>query len=112
MTRGFGSITFLIIFVTGMISTVITKLAGWPVWAQELMWGLPAAALNAVVVAKYGEFLRYEEPKFVIDRTTLEEVQVTFPKRHVLFWIPVRFWTYIILGYTCAGMIQEFHLLS
>ncbi len=42
----------------------------------------------------------------------MEEVQVTFPRKHVLFWIPVRFWTCIILGYTRVGMIQEIHLLS
>jgi hypothetical protein len=42
----------------------------------------------------------------------MEEVQVTFPRKHTLFWIPVRIGTYNILGYTCAGMIQEFHLLS
>jgi branched-subunit amino acid transport protein len=108
MNRGFGSVTFLIIFVTGMISLGITKLAGLPVWAQELLWGIPAAVLNAILVAKY---LRVEPPKFAIDQKTMENVQVTSPPRHVLFWIPVRFWTYIILGYTCVGMIQEFHLL-
>jgi branched-subunit amino acid transport protein len=109
MTRGFGSITFLIIFITGMISVSLSKFAGWPVWVEELLWGLPAAVLNAVFAPKYAEV---EKPKFVIDRTTMEEVQVTFPRKHTLFWIPVRFWTYIILGYTCAGMIQEFHLPS
>jgi hypothetical protein len=25
--------------------------------------------------------------------------------------MPVRFWTCIILGYTCIGMIRELHLL-
>jgi hypothetical protein len=76
---------------------------------EELLWGLPAAALNAVFAPKY---LRVEAPKFVVKRTTMEEAQVTFPRKYVLFWIPVRFWTYIIRGYTCVGMIQEFHLLS
>jgi hypothetical protein len=109
MSRGFGSITFFIILVTGMVSVVISGLAGLPTWAEELLWGLPAAALNAILAAKYAVV---EEPKFVLDRTTMDEVQVTFPRKHVLFWIPVRFWTYIILGYTCIGMIQEFHLLS
>ncbi len=108
MSRGFGSITFLIILVTGLISVAISGPAGLPTWATELLWGLPAAALNAVLAAKYA---RVVEPKFVLDRTTMDEVQVTFPKQHVLFWIPVRFWTWIILGYTCIGMIQEFHLL-
>lgn len=90
MTRGFGSITFLIIFVTGMVSVSVAKFAGWPVGVEELPWGLPAAALNAVLAPKYAGV---EAPKFVIDRTTMEEVQVTFPRKHVLFWIPVRFWT-------------------
>jgi hypothetical protein len=109
MTRGFGSITFLIIFVTGLVSVSLSKFAGWPVWLEELLWGLPAAALNAVFAPKYAGV---EAPKFAVDRTTMEEVQVTFPRKHVLFWIPVRFWIYIIRGYTCVGMIQEFHLLS
>jgi len=82
---------------------------GWSRPFGELLWGLPAAALNAVLAPKY---TGVDAPKLVIDRTTMEEVQVTFPRKHVLFWIPVRFWTYIILGYTCVGMIQEFHLLS
>jgi hypothetical protein len=38
MTRGFGSITFLIIFVTGMISVSLSKFAGWPLWVEELLW--------------------------------------------------------------------------
>jgi len=116
MTCGFGSITSLIIFVTGMVIFVTgmvsvgpSKFAGWPVWLEELLWGLPAAALNAVFAPKYAGL---EAPQFVVDRTTMEEVQVTFPQKHTLFWIPVRFWTYIILGCTCVGMIQEFHLLS
>ena len=109
MSRGFGSITLFIILATGAISLGVSKLAGLPSWALELMWGLPAASLNAVLAAKYASV---EMPKFVLDRTTMDEVQVTFPQKHVLFWMPVRFWTYIILGYTCIGMIQEFHLLS
>jgi hypothetical protein len=62
MTRGFGSITFLIILVTGLISVTITGLAGLPTWAEELSWGLSPAALNAVLAAKYA---KVEQPKFV-----------------------------------------------
>jgi hypothetical protein len=81
MTCGFGSITSLIIFVTGMVIFVTgmvsigpSKFAGWPVWLEELLWGLPAAALNAVFAPKYAGL---EAPKFVVDRTTMEEVQVS-----------------------------------
>ena len=70
---------------------------------------MPAAALNAVFAPKHS---RVEVPQFVVDRTTMEEVQVTSPRKHVLFRIPVRFWTCIIRGYTRVGMIQEIHLLS
>jgi hypothetical protein len=108
MTRGFGSIILLIVVVAGVVALGITNLLGLPIWGLELLWGLPAAALNAILCARYA---RVEAPKFAVDRTTMEEVQVTFPRKHDLFWIPVRFWTYIILGYTCIGMIQEFHLL-
>jgi hypothetical protein len=109
MFRCLGLVTFFIILATGVLSAGISNLAGLPTWAQELLWGLPAAALNAVFAAKYA---RVEEPKFVLDRTTMEEVQVTFPQKHSFLWIPVRFWTYIILGYTCIGMIQEFYRVS
>lgn len=109
MFRGFGSITFFILLATGVVSVGISNLAGLPMWAEELLWGLPAAALNAVLTAKY---VRVEEPEFVLDRTTMEEVQVTFPQKHSFLWIPVRFWTSIILGYSCIGMIQEFYLAS
>ena len=57
MTCGFGSITSLIIFVTGMVifvtgmvSVGLSKFAGWPVWLEELLWGLPAVAANASTV--------------------------------------------------------------
>ena len=77
--------------------------------ARGIAAGIAGGGADAVFAPKYAGL---EAPQFVVDRTTMEEVQVTFPRKHVLFWIPVRFWTYIILGYTCVGMILEFHLLS
>jgi hypothetical protein len=56
-----------------------------------------AADLNAVFAEKFAPL---ERPRFVIDPKTCEEVQVTFPHKHDLLWIPVHYWTYIILGFT------------
>jgi hypothetical protein len=101
--QGRGGLTALIIFVSIL---GVTLIHGWtghrvPEWVTYFAMAVPAAAANAIFVVPYAQADR----RMLIDKETGEEFeQVT---THSLFWIPVRYWTFIILGYAVIGTLQE-----
>ena len=96
--RGRGWGTIVIIWIVELLGRALSAIGVQThMWIECLMGGLLASALNAIFAAR---FCAVEEPKFVIDPTTCEEVQINHPRKDYLLWIPVRYWTYIILAYT------------
>jgi hypothetical protein len=61
---------------------------------------LPAAAANAILAAKTPS-----EERAVIDKQTGQEIVLR--QRHTLFWIPIKYWTFIILAYPVIGTLRD-----
>jgi hypothetical protein len=101
--QGRGGITALIIFVSIISVTWLNDWTGHrvPDWVTYFAMAVPAAAANALFVVPYAR----SDRRVVIDKATGEEMELA--GSHSLFWIPVKYWTFIILGYAVAGTLQE-----
>ncbi len=60
-----------------------------------------ATAVNAIFVARYAQ----PQTRVVIDKQTGQEL--TLVTKDNLFWIRVKYWTYIILAYGVVGTLSE-----
>jgi uncharacterized protein (UPF0333 family) len=100
--RSRGGITTLIIVLSIVIVLVLINLMGWhgPDWATYFAMAVPAAAANAILVANSPSAERV-----VIDKQTGHEFTVS--SRHTLFWLPIKYWTFIILVYPVIGTLRD-----
>lgn len=100
--QGRGGITALIIILSIVIVMALVNLTGWhgPDWVTYFAMAIPAAAANAILAAysPTGE-------RVVIDKQTGREFTVS--SRHTLFWIPIKYWTIIILVYPIIGTLRD-----
>jgi hypothetical protein len=101
--QGRGGVTAIIIVLSILLVTaVLDKTSpGLPVWITYVAMAVLAASANAIFAAKYAQ----PHTRVVIDKQTGQELRLAV--KHTLFWIPVRYWTYIILGYAVIGSIGE-----
>jgi hypothetical protein len=102
--QGRGGITALIIVVSIVGVAALDDWAGHPVptWVTYFAMAIPAAAANAAFVVPSAR----SDRRVVIDKQTGAEIELV--QKHTLFWIPVKYWTFIILAYPVIGTLQEF----
>ena len=100
--EGRGAVTALIIFASIMFVVVLVDMTGWhvPDWQTYVAMAVLGAAGNAILVANTPA-----EDRVVIDKQTGKEFVLT--ARHTLFWIPIKYWTFIILGYAVVGTMRD-----
>jgi hypothetical protein len=85
-----------------IIVLVLANVTGWhgPDWATYFAMAVPAAAANAILAANSPS-----DERVVIDKATGHEFTVS--SRHTLFWIPIKYWTFIILVYPLVGTLRD-----
>jgi hypothetical protein len=100
--QGRGGLTalFIILSMAGVIGLI--NLTAWhgPDWITYFAMALPAAAANAILAAKTPS-----EERVVLDKQTGQEIVLR--QRHTLFWIPIKYWTFIILAYPVIGTLRD-----
>jgi hypothetical protein len=94
--QGRGGVTALIIILSMIIVLVLVNVTGrhGPDWATYFAMAVPAAAANSP-----------SDERVVIDKATGREF--TLSSRHTLFWIPIKYWTFIILVYPVVGTLRD-----
>jgi hypothetical protein len=102
--QGRGGLTALFITISIILVTLIDDWTGHrvPEWATYFAMAIPAAAANALFVVPYAQ----NDRRIVIDKATGQEMELR--TKHALFWIPVKYWTFIILAYPVLGTIRFF----
>jgi hypothetical protein len=102
--QGRGGTTALIIVVSIIGVTALDDWAGHPVpeWVTYFAMAIPAAAANAAFVVPSSGTDR----RVVIDKESGQEIELV--RKDTLFWIPVKYWTFIILAYPVIGTLQIF----
>jgi hypothetical protein len=100
--QGRGGVTALIMILSMIIVLVLVNVTGWhgPDWATYFAMAVPAAAANAILAANSPS-----DERVVIDKATGHEFTVS--SRHTLFWIPIKYWTFIILVYPVVGTLRD-----
>jgi hypothetical protein len=100
--QGRGGITALIIVLSITLVMAIANVMGWhgPDWPTYFAMGGLAAAGNAVLVA-----ITPSNKRTVIDKATGQEFEIS--AKHTLFWIPIKYWTFIILAYPVIGTLRD-----
>ena len=103
VAQGRGAITLLIIVLSMAVVMVPIEVMGWhvPDWQTYIAMAVLGAAGNAILVANTPS-----EDRIVIDKQTGKEFVLT--ERHTLFWIPIKYWTFIILGYAVVGTLRDY----
>jgi hypothetical protein len=104
--QGRGGITALFIVVSIIFVTLLNDWTGHrvPDWVTYFAMAIPAAAANALFVVPYAQTDR----RVVIDKETGNEMELR--GSHTLFWIPVKYWTFIILAYPVIGTLADFRM--
>jgi hypothetical protein len=102
--QGRGGTTALFIVVSIILVTLLNDWTGHrvPDWMTYFAMAIPAAAANALFVVPYARTDR----RTVIDKETGQEAELR--GSHTLFWIPVKYWTFIILAYPVIGTLSDF----
>ena len=102
VAEGRGVYTALIIFLSIMSVMLLVESTGWrvPDWETYVAMAALGAAANAILVANTPT-----EERVLVDKRTGEEV--TLSPRHALFWIPIKYWTFIIIGYAIVGTVRD-----
>ena len=101
--EGRGKTTLLIIVLSiGFVLTLV-QVTGWhvPDWQTYIAIAILGAAANAILVANTPP-----EERVVIDKQTGKEFLLS--ERHTLFWIPIKYWTFIIIGYAIVGTMRDY----
>jgi hypothetical protein len=100
--QGRGGLTALFIILSMACVIGLVNLTGWhgQDWITYFAMALPAAAANAILAAKTPS-----EERAVIDKQTGQEIVLR--QRHTLFWIPIKYWTFIILAYPVIGTLRD-----
>ncbi len=101
--QGRGGITALIIFLSIGVVLLLHEWTGHrvPDWVTYVAMAVIAGGANAFFAAKYAQ----PERRILIDKQTGQEIELV--RKHTLFWIPVWYWTYIILAYAVIGTVME-----
>lgn len=102
VAQGRGAITLLIIVLSMAVVLVPIQVMGWHVadWQTYIAMAVLGAAGNAILVANTPS-----KERIVIDKETGQELVLS--ERHTLFWIPIKYWTFIILGYAIVGTVRD-----
>ena len=102
ISQGRGGFTAL--FVVASIAGVLllVELTGWrgPDWMTYFAMAIPAAIANAILVANSPP-----RERVVVDKKTGQELMLS--RRDTLFWIPIKYWTFIILAYPVIGTLRD-----
>jgi hypothetical protein len=99
IAQGRGRTTLLIIVVSMSVVLLIDSWTGHlvPEWVTYFAMAVPAAIGNAMLVVPAAR----RDRRIEIDPDTGQRFEVA--ATNSLFWIPVRFWTFIILIYPVIG---------
>lgn len=101
--RGLGFISALIVLAAILLGVLIDSVAGstLPRWVVNVGVWLLAAILNGLFASRIGT----PAPRILIDKNTHQEV--TYLPRNDLFWIPVRYWTFIFIALAVVAAFGE-----
>ncbi len=99
--EGRGRLTLLIIVASIGFVLTAAEVTGWhgPEWPTNFAIAVLAAAGNAILVANTAT-----EDRVVIDKQTGKEFVLS--EKHTLLWIPIKYWTLIILIYPVLGLLR------
>src|SRR4051812_30851439 len=102
IAQGRGRTTVLIIVISMAVVLLIDSWTGHlvPEWVTYFAMAVPAAIGNVILVAPAAR----NDRRIEVDPDTGERYEVPAPNS--VFWIPVRFWTVIILIYPVIGTWQ------
>ena len=101
--QGRGGITALVIILSIIAVTAVNNWTGQrvPDWVTYFAMAVPAAAINEFFLVPRA----HTDRRVVIDKATGQEIELI--QKHTLFWIPLKYWTFIILAYAVIGTVQE-----
>ena len=100
--EGRGGITALIIVASigSVMASVNAMGLHVPDWQTYVAMAAIGAVANAILVANTPTVGRV-----VIDKETGKELVLS--TRHTLFWIPIKYWTFIIIAYAVIGTVRD-----
>jgi hypothetical protein len=103
--RGRGVLVCLITFVICLAANYLADLYGGSGYWDSNNWVFGAALMISGAVIYYISTITTMEERILIDQNTGERIR--FVPKHDLFWIPMRYWSYIVAG---IGVLVVFHV--
>ncbi len=110
ISRGLGFVVPLIAFGSSLIANLIFNAAYGDGYYDVHKWPCGLAMFVATVLCwLIGRHVRSEKSRIVIDEETGHEFVLDFhPSDHSFFFIPVEYWSYILLSFSITLVWQEF----
>lgn len=104
--RGLGFVTALLAIAAAFVAVMVKAAVGLsaPEWALNGGVWVLAALFNALFAWKLGT----PAARHLIDKNTGQEV--IFTPRNDLFWVPVRYWTFIFLALAVVAAVANWNI--